>query len=213
MGLPVETVLELEPGIKEVVSTEKIDLGQAMEEAEENRPEVRAVLQRIKAFQGTVALAKSAFGPKLRAEGSYGWRDSEFWPQDEDWAVGLTIEWPLFTGFYRKHRLDRVKAELSKEEAEAKHLTQRVRQEVWTAHSRFQEAYEATRATLPLVRDAEESLRLARERYEVGAGTVTDMLDAQTALARAQASQVEADWEYFTARAQFQRAVGRLGVE
>jgi outer membrane protein len=213
MGLPVETILKVETRPGEIISTEKVDLDQAMEEAGRNRPEVRAVLQRIKASQGSVALAKSAFGPKLKAEGSYGWRDSEFLPQDEDWAVGLTIEWPLFTGFYRQHKLDRVKAELSKEEAEAKHLIQGIRQEVWTAHSRYREAYEAIQATIPLVRNAEESLRLARERYEVGAGTITDLLDAQTALARAQASQVEAEWDYFIAQAQFQRAAGRLRAE
>jgi outer membrane protein TolC len=213
MGLPVEIVLDLETGDRELISPEKVDLNRAMIEAEQNRPEARAILQRIKASRGSVALARSAFGPKLKVEGSYGWRDSEFLPQDEDWAVGLTIEWPLFTGFYRQHRLDRVRAELSKEEAEAKHLMQRIRQEVWTAHSRFREAFEAAQATIPLVRHAEESLRLARERYEVGAGTITDMLDAQTALARAQASQVEADWDYFTARAQFQRATGGLGAE
>jgi outer membrane protein TolC len=148
----------------------------------------------------------------LRAEGSYGRRDSEFRPEDEDWAVGLTIEWPLFTGFFRKHRVDRVKAELSKEEAEAKHLLHKVRQEVWTAHSRFREAFEAIQAAIPLVANAEESLRMSKERYEVGAGTVTDLLDAQTALARAQASQVEAEWDYFIAQAQFQRAAGRLGI-
>jgi len=210
MGLPVETNLEVEARKGEVISPEKTDLDQAMDEAGRNRPEVRAVVQRIKASQGSVALAKSAFGPKLRAEGSYGWRDSEFRPEDEDWAVGLTIEWPLFTGFFRKHRLDRVKAELSKEEAEAKHLLHKVRQEVWTAHSRFREAFEAIQATIPLVANAEESLRMSKERYEVGAGTVTDLLDAQTALARAQASQVEAEWDYFIAQAQFQRAAGRL---
>jgi hypothetical protein len=57
---------------------------------------------------------------------------------------------------------------------------------------------------------AQESMRMAKERYEAGAGTVTDLLDSQTALARAQANQVEAEWDYHTAQALFKRSIGSL---
>jgi outer membrane protein len=102
---------------------------------------------------------------------------------------------------------------LSREEAEAERLDQLVRQEVWNAHSRLREAYQALQTAEVLVGDALESHRLARERYEAGAGTITDLLDVQTALARAQASQVEAGWDYRIALAQFKRATGTLGPE
>ena len=157
--------------------------------------------------------AKSAFGPKVRAEGSYGRRDTDFFPQDEEWLAGVSIEWPLFTGFYRQHHLARTKVEVYKEEAETKQLLLKVRQEVWTAHNKFKEAYEAVQATKVLVQDAQESMRLAKERYEAGAGTVTDLLDSQTALARALATQVEAGWDYHTAQAVFKRSIGKMQEE
>ena len=64
-----------------------------------------------------------------------------------------------------------------------------------------------------MVQDAQESMRLAKERYEAGAGTVTDLLDSQTALARALASQVEAGWDYHTANAVFNRSIGKMQEE
>jgi len=157
-----------------------------------------------------VAAAKSDFGPKVKADARYGWRDSDFWPQDEDWSVGVAVELPLFTGFSRTHRLNRANRELSKEEAQARSFVLAVRQEVWTTHSRVKEAYEALEAATVLVADARESMRLTRQRYEAGTNTITDLLDAQTALARAEGVQVEARWNYLISKAAFDRASGAL---
>lgn len=109
--------------------------------------------------------------------------------------------------------MDKAKAEVSREEAEAKQLLLKVRQEVWTAHSKINEAYAAVQTTKVLVQDAQESMRMAKERYEVGAGTITDLLDAQTALVRALSTQVEAEWDYHIARAVFRRSIGKMQEE
>ena len=210
MGLPAERVLEIAPKIEDKDSPDSIDLLKALDQAVHNRPEIKAALKRIEAQQGGVEAARSAYGPKVRAEGSYGWRDSNFLPNDQEWLAGITIEWPIFTGFSRKHRLAKAKAEVFREEAEAKQLLLRVKQEVLSAHSKLKETYQAVQTTKTLIQDAQESLRMARERYEVGAGTITDLLDAQTALARAQATQVEAEWDYHQARAVFRRGLGLI---
>ncbi|MBI5603735.1 MAG: TolC family protein [Deltaproteobacteria bacterium] len=213
MGLSAEGSLEVDTETGKIDSPDSIDLLKALDQAIHKRPEIKAALKRIEAQQGGVEAARSTFGPKVRAEGSYGWRDSNFLPKDEEWLAGIIIEWPLFTGFSRKHRLARAKAEVFKEEAEAKRLQLRVKQEVLNAHSRLKENYEAVQTTKMLIQNAEESLRMARERYAVGAGTVTDLLDAQTALARAQATQVEAGWDYHLAQAVFQRSLGLMDAK
>lgn len=211
LGRPVEKPLEIVSEGQPLVSPEEIDLSESFRRAADLRPEMKAARKKIDYSKSKIQGAVSAYGPRLKAEGTYGWRDSDFLPQDEDWLIGLTIEWPLFTGFARKHKLAQAKANLSREEAEAERLQLSVRQEVWNAYSRLQEAFQSLQTARVLVQDALESHRLARERYEVGAGTVTDLLDAQTALARAQASQVEAGWDYQIALAQFKRATGILG--
>ncbi len=213
MGLPAEKVLEVDPKTEEIDSPDSLDLLKSLDQAVHNRPEIKAALKRIEAQQGGVEAARSAFGPKVRAEGSYGWRDSSFLPNDQEWLAGITIEWPLFTGFSRKHRLAKAKAEVFKEEAETRQLLLRVKQEVLSAHSRLKETYEAVQTHKVLIQDAQESLRLAKERYEVGAGTITDLLDAQTALARALATRIEAEWDYHTAQAVFRRGLGLIDEE
>lgn len=80
-----------------------------------------------------VDAVRSAFGPRLRAEGSYGMHDSEFWPEDKEWSAGLAVELPVFTGFSRQHALARTRDELARQEAEVRQLVLSVRQEVWSA--------------------------------------------------------------------------------
>jgi outer membrane protein len=213
LGRPPEKPVEVTPSAQPPTRPEQMDLSLSLNQAVQSRPEIGGALKRIEVSQSNIQAARSAYGPRLRAEGSYGWRDNDFLPQDEDWAVGITLEWPLFTGFARKHRLARAKADLSKEKAEAERLMLAVRQEVWNAFSRITEMYQTLETTQTLVQDALESQRLSRERYEAGAGTVTELLDAQTALARAQATRVEAEWDYQIALATFKRATGKIGTE
>lgn len=210
MGLPVELSIDVDARAEKIESPENIALDQAFDQAVHMRPMLKSALQGIAARRHRVDEAKSAFGPTVEALGSYGWRDDEFLPEDEDWLVGVSVEFPLFTGFSRKHKLARTRAELRRTEAESLRLIQQVRQEVWTAHSKLTESFEATRAAGVLVKDAEESMRTTRKRYEVGAGTITDLLDAQTALARAEAVDVAARWDYYIAKAQFHRSTGNL---
>jgi outer membrane protein len=87
-----------------------------------------------------------------------------------------------------------------------------VQEEVWSCWSRLLEAQEATGPAEALVEEAAEGLRLTRERYEAGADTVTDLLDAQTALARAEAELVGARWDYRAAQSRYRRSTGDLVV-
>jgi len=118
--------------------------------------------------------------------------------------------YPLFEGLLKVRRLSRTKAELAQAEANTAGAVLQVRSDVWLAHSRLSEAYEAVNAADVLVQRAEESYRTVRERYRNEAAIVNELLDAQTALARAEASAVQARWQYRTAEAEFRRAVGTL---
>jgi outer membrane protein TolC len=212
MGLPVETDVTIAAALGTGPTPAQIVLDQALQQAVQGRPELKAALNRIAAARQGVSGAQRAFGPKLRTEAGYGWRDSQWLPEDEEWQVGVAMEWPLFNGKARMHRLARSKAELRREEAQTKYQVQRVREEVWSAYARLQAAFETVETQKVRLRDAEESERLARERYEVGAGIMTDLLDTQTALFRANASLVQTQWDYHTAQAEFQRSLGAPGL-
>lgn len=210
MGLSAETPIEIDTNSLKIISPDSIKVEVLLEEAVHDRPEIKAALHSIAAAKNNVDAAKSAFGPKLNAEGSFGWRDSDFLPSDEDWSVGVSLEWTLFAGFFRGHKLAKAGATLRKEEAGVARLALDIKEEVWSAYSGLQKAYEAIQTSKVQVIDAEESLRVASERYKVGAGTINDLLDAETALLKAEANLVDAKWDYHTSNAELAKSVGRL---
>ncbi len=56
---------------------------------------------------------------------------------------------------------------------------------------------------------AREELRLARERYQLGAGTFLELLDSQTLAAQAEVDQIESVFGFHQALAALEAAVGR----
>ena len=210
MALPVEMEISLDRGNKNMGPPDKIDISRALEQAVQHRPEVKAAFHKIEVRRNSIGVAKSEFGPTVTARAGYGYRDSKFLPKDEEWYVGVDIKWSLFEGYRGKHDVSRAKHEFAKEEALSQDLILKVREEVWTTHTKLKESYEAIKASEAIVRDARESMRMTRERYEVGVATATDLLGAQTTLKEAEYAQVEARWNYFSARAAFARATGTI---
>ncbi|MDD4872431.1 MAG: TolC family protein [Kiritimatiellae bacterium] len=210
MGLPVETGIVPKTETSDVATANDITASSLISQAIMCRPEIKASRKRIEAARSSLRMAKSEYGPKVRAEGAYGLRDDSLDLEDEEYAAGVSIELPLFSGFSTKHKVAEKKAELARVEAEAEVVIQAVQQEVWTAKSRLQESIETVQTTDLRVKDARENTRMAEERYKVGGSTITDLMDAQTALAKAEASLVEVNWNLQIAKAILNRSVGIL---
>jgi len=210
LGLPVDQELELSAQIDRMPPLIESSLPELLEQAIHYRPEIKAALHRIGAAESSIRVAKSAFGPRLKVHGAYGYRDTDFLPRDKDWSIGIAIELPLFQGFSRTHALTKAKHALSKEEAEIRQIVLQVREEVWTAYQKLKEAQEAIKAADILVKEARESLRLSKQHYEAGVSTMNELLDAQTALARAELIAVEYHWQYHVAKATLEHATGAI---
>lgn len=59
------------------------------------------------------------------------------------------------------------------------------------------------------VASAEEDLKLSQEKYNVGSGTILELIDAQVALQRARSNFVQALTQVRTAEANLERVRGR----
>ncbi|MBI4623501.1 MAG: TolC family protein [Verrucomicrobia bacterium] len=184
------------------------ELEAAADRAIAQRPEIVSSEKRTEAARATVTAARAARSPRVRADAAFGWRDTALLPDTREWQAGLSIDLPVFDAGIRARRLARSKAELAREEAAFAHRRLQVRDEVWSAAAELERAWASIAANETGVRASEESLRIVRERYERGAAVITDLLDTQTALARAEGSLAEARWSYLAARAAFERAVG-----
>ncbi len=210
MGIPVETSITVKPGEENSVQLAETSPSSLLVQALMCRPEIKASQKRIESARKSLDMARSEYGPKVRAEGAYGYRDDTSDLGEKEYAAGLSVELPLFSGFSTRHKTVEKKIDIAKAEFEANAVIQAIQQEVWIARSRLREAEEIVQATDTRVKDAGESVRMAEERYRNGGCTITDLMDIQTVLARAEADLVEAKWNLRIAKVSLARSTGSL---
>ncbi|ACB74209.1 TolC family protein [Opitutus terrae] len=208
MGRPAETPLGIVAELPVETPPDSAALAAAAELALARRPEIESAAKRATAARAAVTAARASRAPKLRADGSFGWRDTAWVPDTREWQAGLSIDVPIFDAGSRARRVARSQAEAAREEAAMANRRLQIRDEVWAAGAELERAWAAIAAGEASRRAHEESLRLAQERYRNGAALIADLLDTQAALARAEAGVAEARWGYLRARAAFARAVG-----
>lgn len=203
MGIPPETPLTIAPESKETRPIADDALEAAIATALTLRSEILAAKQHLHALAQNICANKSALGPKLTAQGCFGYRDIMFPPRDKDWLLGVALEWPLVVGQTAQAGVSQARAQWHKAQAELDQLRLQIRQQVWDAHSRLKAAYENIQTTSARLENARETVRLIEERYKTDAATTSDLLDTQAALSRAEAAFVESQWSYHLSHAIF----------
>ncbi len=207
MGRPAETPIAIRPPVPSAPPP-AADIEADIRRAIADRPELRSDKLRLEAAHANVEAARASRAPKILADGSFGWNDTDFLPQTRVWQVGVSVDLPVFDAGSRTHRIDRNRADVAREQALYDSSVLQVRQQIWAAASELQRAWDSIAANEASVRASAESLRVVRERYQTGAAVITDLLDTETSLARAEASLAEARWTYLADRAAYRRAIG-----
>jgi outer membrane protein len=127
----------------------------------------------------------------------------------QPFQANLTISLPIFTGFSRSLRVSQARAmELdADEDVRARRL--QVRSDVHARYLGMQTSYQAIAVQEANRGSARDQLRLAQDRYRLGAGTSLEVSDAQNAVSRAEGDYVNAVYDYHKAVAALEAAVGR----
>ena len=127
----------------------------------------------------------------------------------QPFGANLTISLPIFTGFSRSLRLSQARALEDDAEEEVRARRLQVRTDVHSRYLALQTAYQAIAVQGTSRAAAQDQLRLAQDRYRLGAGTALEVSDAQNAVQQAEGDYVNAVYDYHKAIAALEAAVGR----
>jgi len=127
----------------------------------------------------------------------------------QPFRASLTISLPIFTGFARSLRVSAARAaeQDADESVRARRLA--VRADVHARYLALQTAYKAIPVQEANRASARDQLRLAQDRYRLGAGTSLEVSDGQNAVQRAEGDYVNAVYDYHKSVADLEAAVGR----
>ena len=174
------------------------------------RSDYLAARAALEAQAKRVDVARAGHSPTLSLEGSYGIRSSANSSEDnnEVGSVGLALVIPVYAGGRIRAKVRQEQANLAAGQEKLRNLELQIRLDVETAILNLASSHERVRATEKSIEQAQESLRIERERYDFAKGSITDVLDAQSALLDSQMNYYRALADYNTALAQFRLAMG-----
>ncbi len=211
IGLPIDTAVTVE-AIPRVVSLHELPSYENLIVYAELRPDLKRLAAIREAEDRGISVARADIFPELALFGSYGTQGSPFSnsvnERLEGWRAGVRGSWNLFDSGDTYGAIDAARARKKQAEIALEERLNRIRIDVRRALSRLQQALELVSASQQVVVEAEESLRLARAREEVGAAIQLDVLQGQLSLTEAETNQIEASYEYYVALAELGRATG-----
>jgi len=216
LGLPEDSHPVSVAGRLEPESLPSLPLEASLDDAYQRREDYLAAKAALEAQAKAVDAARAGHLPTVSLVGSYGerWtpdaseRPSGIDTSDDVGIVGVTAAIPLYEGGQIDARVRQEQARLSAARHRLRELKLRIRLDVETAISNGRAARERILAYERALTSADESLRIEREKYDIGRGSITDVLDAQSALLDSQTNYYRAMADYSTALAQVRLAVG-----
>ena len=127
----------------------------------------------------------------------------------QPFQASLRISLPIFTGFGRSLRVSQAREQEQDADESARARRLQIRSDVQARYLALHTAYQAIGVQAASREAARDQLRLAQERYRLGAGTALELSDAQNAVQQAEGDYVTAVYDYHKAIAALEAAVGR----
>jgi len=127
----------------------------------------------------------------------------------EPLTAGLTISVPIFTGFARERQIEQARAAAEDARYRRRAAELKLRTDVQAAYGALVTAYRRTLLEDRNRQAADDALRLARERYRLGAAAFLELSEAETAKAQADRAYLDALYGFHQALSELERASGQ----
>jgi len=190
----------------------ELSLEQSIILAYKNRAELEQQLVQRDISEQQRRIALAAVRPQATLSASYnilGVLDDDLTPAD-GLTLGARLQWNFFDGGAARARAQQERTNIAIAETRFADQRNQVRFDVEQAFFDLNANKENIQTATFALTQAQESLRLARLRFQAGVGTQADVITQQTELTRARGRRLTAILDYNRALAALQRAVTNL---
>ncbi len=175
-----------------------------------SRPDYLSYSESYEASGSGVTAARSGYFPSITAFAGYSLTNTEISTLSDNKNInwGLNIRWNLFDGFQTNQSLQNALATKRNAEISMRQAERDINVEVRKALLDLEAARKAYEVSQKGLVSAQQDHRIAEERYNLGAGTLLDLLVANAGLVNAQASRVNAACDYVIAKRNVEYVLG-----
>jgi outer membrane protein TolC len=204
--IPLSLTDEFQPHVHELPDPQG-----AVEEALENRPEVRAQYTRVHAMELTYSSITGERLPSLVVQGDYGLIGNRWNNTLDTYNMALLLQIPIFDGGQREGRIAESRSQLRQEALRMRSVLNQVKMEVHDAVASLAAAKEQVETARIGLQAATKELELAKERYAViTTASHFELTNGLSAVARARENLVNALFQLNAARVNLARSTGSL---
>lgn len=174
------------------------------------RPDYLGFRQTQEGASSGVSAARAGYLPSVSAFGGYSLSNSELSKISDNSTVnwGLSLRWNIFDGFQTNQSLESAIATRRNAEVALKQAERDIHVDIRKALLDHEAARKALEASQKGLLSAQEDRRIAEERYNLGAGTLLDLLTANAGLVSAEANKINSAYSLVIARRNIEYVVG-----
>lgn len=192
----------------------------------DSRPELRLLEKQVEAGKEQIRMARADMLPTVGLSVGYlyygnlkinGMTDvgGTMIPYTQEFRDGigiamLSVKIPIFHWGENRKKVRKARYELHDAELELQKNSRLLSIEVRQAINNLQDGYGLIDTAEKGLRQAEENLRVTRNRYAVSMVSLTDLLDAQSQWQQAESNLIEAQTQYKIYETEYLRATGTL---
>jgi outer membrane protein len=125
-------------------------------------------------------------------------------------TYGIEATWNIFDGFQRERSVASAKIARNNANAALADLRNQVASQIKTAYLNIQQLKEQKNVSQSNVDASTEDLKITQEKYNLGAATILDLLNAQVSLKQAQVTLIQADFDLNLAISRLENAMGKM---
>jgi outer membrane protein TolC len=185
------------------------DIAAARRQALDQRPETRQARLKIEQAQQDLKVKRSEYIPDVSAEfNSYQLLNFTSFLPTQFASLGVSVSWEPFDWGRKKHEMAEKRRAIEQTQNTELDARNKVLIEVNDKFRRVLESRSQLRVARLSQQTALENLRVAKRKLELESALLKDVLQAQASLEQANADYQQAVARYWTARAEFEHALG-----
>lgn len=171
----------------------------------------------FEAADAGVTIARSGYLPRVTASANYGLSgDSQAGSEFSDLKNNKSLGWsfsvslPLFSGFRTNQQTEQALVSRKNAEESLRDKERTVQVELQNALLQLQAAEKTYDASLKSLQFQDQNLKVNQEKYNVGAGTLLDLLLAQNNYNSALTTKINSVYQYLNAKSQLEFSLGTI---
>lgn len=180
--------------------------------ARDARPELKLAELKVESANQTVKLAKKSFFPTISFETQYQKGGKSWWSND-GYNIGGYLIFPTINVMLLRNEIKEAKYLYDRELANARNTQNSIYLEIQNAYLKLDEMRNQMPVAILQVKQAKENYELSFGRYRVGEGSPTELKDSENTYEQAQLTYYSALYQYNSAKAQLEKAIGKNLVE